>query len=1151
MGLGMLIALAFFPQVEARTSEGPELTGEEPYVAVVDPRDGPDPDEPVRGVLRIRVVTDVGILLIHDGGGTAENPGPPAEYADQWQELDDPGPHGSADPLDYPGAPPEYAGQWQDPDDATALESEEWADEPTATDSEEWASDPTAWEDEEWPAEPSVAESERWADESVAFEPEQRPADQDDVDAASGPEAVDGTSGTYVALWHDFESHRLFVFERPIFDLLDVGHAVVNLERDLGIDAQSLAAEVAVVSNAIDAAWSQDEDATTWERASVEMIEYLLAFDSSGQPDPTREVILIPNDAPYIDCLPVGIGGGTPNLPPGFDDLTDCYTPGCIEGSCRLGTICCARQSCCERERCCPGGCCGLHQECCVDECCEPNERCCDGECCEPGWDCCDDECCDGQCCDLPDGGTICRPYWVVCCGDSYCFPGEQCCERDQGGQPDYYCCPKNGECCEGECCPTDSECCNEDCCNGVCCEPDEDDDWETFCCERPDPCTDVSCGDEYEECFYTERWPPEDPETGCGPNGCELFRDLPPFLHVNNDDDNRNGVPDCEEFGPVNNEDDLRELHVYTAGCPTEEGDHCPDPPSDGVHIHILAEGVNMYKQANKSSRWPGGSDWPVPTTAFAEGIVASTACGVLVCDYRLCNPVHDPPVHCYGRSEPIPVVKVSSLRWDTARESEVQGAGDNLPLDKCRNNGGKRIFPGKLDKDDLFTNARRSVALEAIIEPPISGVGVNFRIWDVDDPFNESHPNMPDVDVIDNDAIGCDNRGASGNKTGSATTDSSGRARMTFTVSRQPGDNFRAAATCLDGVLTDGPVHVKQVDQADADAINTLGRDWSGYKTPVVWSEMLTVWRKLHAETDSMARPTFAENTVTGQWNEPRFIGNQLWVDISDQPFYDDLENGYIRIQAAGFPDLISRIIDHESSAGADPIRTDIKEATWGARPSSGNFVASDDDLGNEALFTAGVVGSIIGVGAPPNGFLLLPDTSQLQEVYEPAYILPVVEPQYTSEGAYPFYKNFRPETKANWDPGRLVLRGLPVSRATFWTVYIFSAFQAEASADCDGEGTGTKGATTHREGSTSPPLLWGDSYTGMAAVFSETLRDGYADVQAPRVVAHEIAHTLGAPHLGAHAIPGDGGLMDETEQGPAFLAESLKTLREYVEP
>ena len=70
-------------------------------------------------------------------------------------------------------------------------------------------------------------------------------------------------------------------------------------------------------------------------------------------------------------------------------------------------------------------------------------------------------------------------------------------------------------------------------------------------------------------------------------------------------------------------------------------------------------------------------------------------------------------------------------------------------------------------------------------------------------------------------------------------------------------------------------------------------------------------------------------------------------------------------------------------------------------------------------------------------------------------------------------------------------------------------------------------------------------------MVAVFAEVLRDAYLQIQKERTVAHEIAHTLGVPHLGDPIVAGDGGLMDETDQGPAFLAESLKKLRKYVEP
>lgn len=298
-------------------------------------------------------------------------------------------------------------------------------------------------------------------------------------------------------------------------------------------------------------------------------------------------------------------------------------------------------------------------------------------------------------------------------------------------------------------------------------------------------------------------------------------------------------------------------------------------------------------------------------------------------------------------------------------------------------------------------------------------------------------------------------------------------------------------------------------------------------------------------------MARPTFAENTINTQWNQPRFPTGTLTLDIIDQNDSDSFENGFIRIKSNGFPDLIALIINFRHSAFDDEIDTSITIEQWGDRPISGDCTISDDDLANEARFTAGVVGSDIGVGNPPDGFLPLPDTSGLIEHYKPAYILPVVENEHDSEGAYPFNKNMNPEKKTTWDPGRLVLRGLPVATSNYWTVYTFSAFQGLPSKDADSEPFSTKGVNTHPDGSTDPPLLWDDSYTGMVAIFVEVLRDAYPEIQKERTVSHEIAHTLGARHIGDPDDPGSGGLMDEKEQGPAFLGESLNTLRDYVEP
>ncbi len=136
------------------------------------------------------------------------------------------------------------------------------------------------------------------------------------------------------------------------------------------------------------------------------------------------------------------------------------------------------------------------------------------------------------------------------------------------------------------------------------------------------------------------------------------------------------------------------------------------------------------------------------------------------------------------------------------------------------------------------------------------------------MDDPFDQIHGpaganDVPKVNLIDNDTAGPDNRpvGAAP-QTFSAPTGADGKARVTLTVSMQPGNNYRAAASCIDDVFGGSD---PQVDQTDADAKQyDHSPGWSGYEVPAVWSKMLTVWRKLYVEFDSMAaEPT----TVVGR--------------------------------------------------------------------------------------------------------------------------------------------------------------------------------------------------------------------------------------------------------------------------------------------
>jgi len=445
----------------------------------------------------------------------------------------------------------------------------------------------------------------------------------------------------------------------------------------------------------------------------------------------------------------------------------------------------------------------------------------------------------------------------------------------------------------------------------------------------------------------------------------------------------------------------------------------------------------------------------------------------------------------------------------------------------------------------------------------PAIAGLTVYFKVWDVDDPFDQLHgPGSADeivgVELVDDDQVGGDNRGGwTDPYTDSDQTDETGRAEITVTVSMQPGDNYRAGASLLEDAVDD-EVDIPQATQAQADGYSSWDGgggwfdpygwwphySWDDYKCPLVWSQMLTVWRKLHVEVDSMARPGFAENTIETEWNQPRFPSGTLVLDIHDQHNSDHFENGFIRIKAEGFPDLVKRIITFRHSAGDDEIDTSVTEAEWGGRPTSGDHacIISDDDLSDESNFTAGLIGCDIGVGNPPTGYLELPDTSDLAEHYAPAYIFPLIEVDATSLGAFPFVKNMTPESSSAWEPARQVLRELPVSTSAYWSVYVLSAFQAERGEDYDGEDFATKGINTHELDDTVGK--WGLSYSGLCALFLESLRECCMEQQQRITIAHEIAHTMGVGHA-------DAGLMHETEQTNEFSGASLAELREYEEP
>ena len=114
-----------------------------------------------------------------------------------------------------------------------------------------------------------------------------------------------------------------------------------------------------------------------------------------------------------------------------------------------------------------------------------------------------------------------------------------------------------------------------------------------------------------------------------------------------------------------------------------------------------------------------------------------------------------------------------------------------------------------------------------------PFGTVTYLVWVWDVDDPFDQLYgvkhrddvaevPGVATLDPGTDNRLGFDNRGGSSGLVGTAVTGSDGKARKTFHTSRQPGDNYRAAATCLGNLLDNNAPTPLQVSQADADALS-----------------------------------------------------------------------------------------------------------------------------------------------------------------------------------------------------------------------------------------------------------------------------------------------------------------------------------------
>jgi len=215
-----------------------------------------------------------------------------------------------------------------------------------------------------------------------------------------------------------------------------------------------------------------------------------------------------------------------------------------------------------------------------------------------------------------------------------------------------------------------------------------------------------------------------------------------------------------------------------------------------------------------------------------------------------------------------------------------------DDLPIDENpypSPGGGLRIFPDKNAPNESSTIDRRKIRVRAKYFQTTAGVTIYFRNFDLDDPSANSAP----IDVETTANAGDDNNGdvdgLPNTKAGklsqtSAITDANGEATVEFTLTKQPGDNFTVAASTDSDYLTNLTLAADGLNLKDGNNLNTpvtrgsLPMSNACATTALIAcrAEMLTVWRRLHIEVDSMGTVSNSNHTtvtVNGAVSIPKF--------------------------------------------------------------------------------------------------------------------------------------------------------------------------------------------------------------------------------------------------------------------------------------
>lgn len=476
-----------------------------------------------------------------------------------------------------------------------------------------------------------------------------------------------------------------------------------------------------------------------------------------------------------------------------------------------------------------------------------------------------------------------------------------------------------------------------------------------------------------------------------------------------------------------------------------------------------------------------------------------------------------------------------------------EPVGDNDNISDNKNPMTGqfmtgkGQRIFPDAKNKDDQ--TPRNHVYVK--VKTGVPNIQVHLKALDVDDPSDDSvidpnhesgndnlyydgvtHTPMPPVFTNDSETIVC-------------TTDSEGIAKVggnlpELKVTKQPGDNFRVAVA----LMSDGATEISNVQVMDK---NAAGYVPFGDKQPTsgfngVVSPMLTTWRKLHIEVDTMEKwagdkPSPDRVMVTGvSWDKNNPSGNSV-LTLSGVPSVPDnfYAGGFIKVENLQY-DITSSTGNTVKIFHGSNLPTDEQYNAF-----IGSVELHDDDdrgAGNAMLD-------------------LLPQQNVINDkvktTYAPAYIEIEEVPhntQFNARPTIPFELNAASLNAFTSLNDHEDMRGS--DRDDYWYHFVAMSYQYVNTQDIDPNDEAVlRGGTI---GSLLAP--------GISAIFVETIRDWRKNLRDDpeflnilqtdinRVVAHEIGHACGNGNDEDHA---EGGIMGASADDDKLAPQTIYRFRE----